>query len=383
MQRQNKYAPIIGILAAWLVWKVSGLYIQEPPYTEEERIAEYHRRGYTWPLREGEYVPNVKGWKELMKRRFEQVIANTEPQERWDGWLQTIASAKTVPNFTEFGWGLTHGPEQLTLELVDAVYKGIPTARGEGQLDILDGPMPLFIDREDLMHKVLFEMKPILEAWAGIELEPSIAYGFRLYRNESRLWMHVDRTQTHVISCIYHIASSKDADPWPIVVEDFDGHTNSVVLKPGDILLYESAKTFHGRPSRFKGTFYTSVLVHFYPKEGWNSIDRDLECHYAVPPKWYETQPSSLEKLRWVGASALEPECPDSWCNLRCAKTWKGPWEYGKILTGRGRKFDLQLLPRDVLASRRNQVQSRVQCCLSNRSPAPSLWQTKCTAEVV
>lgn len=97
-----------------------------------------------------------------------------------------------------------------------------------------------------------------------------------------------------------------------------------LVKKPGDILLYESAKNFHGRPCRFKGKWYTSVFVHFYPKEGWNTIDRDLECHFAVPPNWYETQPSAIEKLRWVGASALEPECPNSWCNLRRAKTWEG-----------------------------------------------------------
>jgi hypothetical protein len=57
--------------------------------------------------------------------------------------------------------------------------------------------------------------------------------------------MHVDRTQTHVISCIYHIASSDDAEPWPIVIEGYDGTTNSVVLKPGDIMLYESAKVRH------------------------------------------------------------------------------------------------------------------------------------------
>jgi hypothetical protein len=44
----------------------------------------------------------------------------------------------------------------------------------------------------------------------------------------------VDRTQTHVISCIYHIASSMDADPWPIVIEDYDGNTNSVILKVRD-----------------------------------------------------------------------------------------------------------------------------------------------------
>jgi hypothetical protein len=129
----------------------------------------------------------------------------------------------------------------------------------------------------------------------------------------------VDKTQTHVISCIYHIASSEDAKNWPVVIEDFDGNTNSVVLKPGDILLYESAKAFHGRPSYFEGEWYTSVFAHFYPKTGWKTINRDLESHYAVPPKWYELQPSNHPKLQWVGTSALEPDCPDSWCNLQHA----------------------------------------------------------------
>jgi hypothetical protein len=79
-----------------------------------------------------------------------------------------------------------------------------------GKIDAIDGPSPLFIDRKDLTQKVgekpfarkivldltyfrrllflysdmqvLREMQPIVEAWSGIELRPSIAYGFRLYR---------------------------------------------------------------------------------------------------------------------------------------------------------------------------------------------------------
>ena len=61
------------------------------------------------------------------------------------------------------------------------------------------------------------------EAWAGLELVPHRAYGFRLYRNESVLNMHIDKTQTHVISFILHIDSSDDAEPWPIVIEDYEG----------------------------------------------------------------------------------------------------------------------------------------------------------------
>jgi hypothetical protein len=143
-------------------------------------------------------------------------------------------------------------------------------------------------------------------------------------RNESRLWMHIDKTQTHVISCIYHIASEEGSKPWPVVIEDYDGNTNSVVLKPGDLLLYESAKNFHGRPSFFNGEWYTSVFVHFYPKNGWKTINRDIESTFAVPPEWWNIVPNKLPKLQWVGTSALEPECPDSWCRLADALTLEG-----------------------------------------------------------
>ena len=49
------------------------------------------------------------------------------------------------------------------------------------------------------------------------------AYGFRLYRNQSTLQMHVDKPETHVISFILHIDSSPDAKPWPILIEDYYG----------------------------------------------------------------------------------------------------------------------------------------------------------------
>lgn len=187
------------------------------------------------------------------------------------------------------------------------------------------------------------ELQPILEAWSGIELEPYTAYGFRLYRNESRLWMHVDKTRTHVISCIYHIASSENAKPWPVTIEDYHGNTNSVVLSDGDILLYESAKNFHGRPQMFNGDWYTSVFVHYYPKEGWLTKDRDIESHYAIPPNWKDHKESNFPDLKWIGTSAAEPDCPDSWCHLINAKHLEGPGEYGMVVTGGGQKYSLHL----------------------------------------
>jgi hypothetical protein len=156
--------------------------------------------------------------------------------------------------------------------------------------------------------------------------------------------MHVDQAQTHVISCIYHIASSDDSDPWPIILEDFAGNTNSIILKPGDILLYESSKAFHGRPLQFHGSWYTSVFVHFYPNEkDWWLRDRELDKHYAIPPGWRNISSSTFPKLSWGGTNMFEPSCNDYWCNLQNATELEGPGEYGVVTTAEGKRYALDM----------------------------------------
>jgi hypothetical protein len=328
---------VLGLLCLLISTRVD---VNAEALTESERRAQYVARGNTWPPA---FYPETPGWKRILTQRFGQVRALTDIQHKWDGFVQTT-SASIMKNYTELGWGLTRAPEDLTEELRQAIFDGLPTARHEGTIVEIDGPSPLFIDRPDLTAKALARLQPILEAWAQIELEPSIAYGFRLYQNQSRLGMHVDRTQTHVISCIYHIASSSDSKPWPIVIEDYSGKTNSVVLHPGDMLLYESAKNFHGRPTYFDGSFYTSVFVHFQPKNPeWRRTNHDLDSHYAIPPFWDEVVPSDEPRIMAMGAALLMPDCPHSWCPLSDADEYEGPGEYGVVMTGGGRKYPLQL----------------------------------------
>jgi hypothetical protein len=152
--------------------------------------------------------------------------------------------------------------------------------------------------------------------------------------------MHKDIAQTHVISCIYHIASSEDAKAWPIVIEDYVGNTNAIVLKPGDLVLYESAKNCHGRPYAFDGSWYTSVFVHYYPKENWGK-DRGLDANFAVPLNYQDVLPIPYPKLEMRRTTMLEPDCPDYWCNLKDAVHWEGPGEYGHVMTAGGRRYPL------------------------------------------
>jgi hypothetical protein len=87
--------------------------------------------------------------------------------------------------------------------------------------------------------------------------------------------MHVDISKTHIISCILHVDHDDDpeSEPWPIVIEDFQGNTNEVVLESGDLLFYESSKCLHGRPKKFKGKWYSSIFVHYYPANNWSVSD--------------------------------------------------------------------------------------------------------------
>ena len=43
-----------------------------------------------------------------------------------------------------------------------------------------------------------------------------------MYKNGSTLVNHVDRSETHVIACIFHIGHDLD-EPWPLEIEDHDG----------------------------------------------------------------------------------------------------------------------------------------------------------------
>ena len=45
---------------------------------------------------------------------------------------------------------------------------------------------------------------------------------------------HVDRSETHVVSCIFHIGNDLD-EPWPLEIEDHDGKVHAVVMEPGTI----------------------------------------------------------------------------------------------------------------------------------------------------
>jgi hypothetical protein len=304
------------------------------PLSEQERAAEYIKRGYSYPVKD--FVPNTEGWKELMSHRLDQITEMEGSGQRYEGFYQVIHSASLAPNFTEYGFGLAKCPEDLLKALQKGIHDGLDVAELEDMSGTIEGPNPpLYVRRPDLTQRVLNELHAYTEEWAGIPLVAHQAYGFRIYRNESQLYMHTDRIETHILSFILHIDSSEDSDPWPIFIEDFHGRTHEVTLTPGDILFYESSKCFHGRPRPFNGSWYTSVFVHYYPAEGWIDQPHDLNTHYAIPSEWSQYPPATkkLDALEMVGTTMREPNCPNHWCNtVKDTVKWSGPAEDGVLI---------------------------------------------------
>ena len=78
------------------------------------------------------------------------------------------------------------------------------------------------------VEKILrFAVKPLLAKWANITLgDTMIAYGIRRYTRGAKLWSHVDRLPSHLISAILQVLgvqilrltySLRSEAPWPIL----------------------------------------------------------------------------------------------------------------------------------------------------------------------
>jgi len=325
---------------------------QSSKWSEEDRVASFKERGYVWPP--PQLKPETPGWRRLFERRYQQVAAMENAATKYDAWLLTVGSSIVSHNFTETGWAMTRAPEeavdllktQLHLGLSQATLESAEMCRRMGLRFDEENP-PVFIENREMNERILKELLWMHEAWSGQELVPAVAYGLRVYQNNSELFMHVDNPNTHIISSILHIDHSEDSKPWPLVVEDFLGNTNEVSMTSGDMVFYESSKLFHGRPRKFDGSWYSSLFLHYYPKNWDISGAKIDEYHFGIPPTWnnHIPLPEGIEPAEMFGMGMEEPNCPDSWCNNVMAMKYKGPAKAEALTSSNGER---ELKPREV-----------------------------------
>jgi hypothetical protein len=110
-------------------------------------------------------------------------------------------------------------------------------------------------------------LRELVEAWAGVPVEQTVMYGLRQYETGARLLTHVDRISTHAVSLIVNIAQGNLTEPWPVEVHDHADRLHEVIMEPGDVVYYESAKNLHGRnrPMKGKNAYYANLFTHYRP----------------------------------------------------------------------------------------------------------------------
>ena len=87
-------------------------------------------------------------------------------------------------------------------------------------------------------------------------------------RNMSILLSHVDQLGTHVISAIINVDQEVEED-WPLFIQDNRGEDHEVILRPGEMIWYESARLIHGRQRPLRGHHYDNVFIHYKPRGLW------------------------------------------------------------------------------------------------------------------
>jgi len=135
-------------------------------------------------------------------------------------------------------------------------------------------------ERNDIANNVI---KPILEEWSGKSLEFTSFYGIREYARGASLRNHVDRSETHIFSAILQIGQTGMDEEWPLEVIGFDGYRYQILMKPGEMVLYEGSTLIHGRPKPLNGDLFSNAFCHFKPKD-WNWDMRNIFSHPSVQP---------------------------------------------------------------------------------------------------
>ncbi len=107
------------------------------------------------------------------------------------------------------------------------------------------------------------EIVSLVQAFAGVEVEPTEWYGPRIYHRGARLLRHCDRARSHVFGVTAYIESS-DHQPWPIYFER-DRDFLRISLRIGQMAIYEGVRLPHFRPTALDARFFAAAFLHYRP----------------------------------------------------------------------------------------------------------------------
>jgi len=223
-------------------------------------------------------LPPTKGHKYIITKWFREKPVGIQAERKQK---QIFSSIDDLPYLDKNGIGFQKRklPEHI-VKLIQEAYDSLKPKLKQEQWDglteiIADGEgnnacdLMSFDHIPEIRDKIHKELQPVVQQWIGEEnpILPSDLYGIRSYNRGAMLEMHSDRVQTHHVGCVVMVDKDVDED-WPLHCVDHNGETHKVYLEPGEIALYECAKTVHGRPEPLVGNWFRNFFVH-YKLENW------------------------------------------------------------------------------------------------------------------
>ena len=189
--------------------------------------------------------------------------------------------------------------------------------------------------------ELLCEKTPEVSSIVGETVLPTYSYS-RVYKQESELVKHTDRDACEV-SLTLHLNGDGD---WPIFILNPSGETRSVILNPGDAMIYRGCIAPHWR-EKFNGEWYTQVFLHYVLSRGKRSyayFDRErrqdiVEIEEVKTPELIvkeNKEPQSRRRLEDFIVS-LDNIVPDELCD-RILSEYKNSDEWLNSLVGGGIK---------------------------------------------
>lgn len=190
--------------------------------------------------------------------------------------VKTFSVKEDLPLFTETGFKVIDLPSDIWGYIQDIYHLIKHTEIDEPDMGVISSPTPgertvvgiMNMDQVPFLKRQLHKMiQPVMEEWSGYELEPATCYGIRSYRRGSILDQHYDRVEELHVSGIILVDELSDK-PWALEIQGHNGEWESIVIKPGQMILYESARCSHGRNEPFEGEYFRNFFIH-YKLKNW------------------------------------------------------------------------------------------------------------------
>tara|TARA_B100000212_G_scaffold288273_1_gene229286 strand:- start:241 stop:882 length:642 start_codon:yes stop_codon:yes gene_type:complete len=123
---------------------------------------------------------------------------------------------------------------------------------------------------DPLMDALLQNSTDFISKTIEVDLVPTYSY-WRLYITGNELKKHKDRPSCEYSStlCIGYDGSNLDDKNynWPIHIKSLKGEDKSVLLNPGDLVIYKGCDVEHWR-DKYDGLNHAQVFLHYNKRNG-------------------------------------------------------------------------------------------------------------------